>query len=62
MRDECIYLKEYDVYLFFITVHNPYHSFPADISSNPQFLADKSSPGDRLSPEISSKDDGKAQR
>ncbi|KDR22380.1 hypothetical protein L798_02471 [Zootermopsis nevadensis] len=32
-----------------------------DISSNPHFIADKSNPGDRLSPEISSKDDGKAQ-
>ncbi|XP_023706258.1 uncharacterized protein LOC111863791 isoform X2 [Cryptotermes secundus] len=39
----------------------PYSYRYFDISSSPQFTADKSSPGDSLSQEISSKDDGKAQ-
>jgi len=51
----------YYLYVFCCCALSEFIPFP-DISSSPQFIADKGSPGDSVSPEISSKDDGKAQR
>jgi hypothetical protein len=46
----------------FIGVCNQHLIFFTDVSSSSQLIADKSTPGDSVSLEISSKDDGKVQR